>query len=187
MHLFAKQEHQNRDFKKMRAQMPLVITFRALKQNAIVNRWVQHLCLYCDFNRFHLAQKLKRGMNHLFSDLQLRETCFRRWKEFVQIGQALEALDVALLVSKLRCMFQNWKMETWPERFGKESTKTRLMRTVTGAISSHFQDTNQSFRSPAKNQSRDPNDNEEIMSQFSFGSQTSFSRKGWLNFALLSG
>ena len=38
MRLFAKRVYQNRNFKKMRAMMPLVITFRALKQNAVVNR-----------------------------------------------------------------------------------------------------------------------------------------------------
>lgn len=38
MHLFAKQEHQNRSFQRMRALMPLRITFRALKDNALVNR-----------------------------------------------------------------------------------------------------------------------------------------------------
>jgi hypothetical protein len=40
MHLFAKQEYQNRSFKRMRALMPLKITFRALKHNALINKYL---------------------------------------------------------------------------------------------------------------------------------------------------
>jgi hypothetical protein len=38
MHVFAKLEFENRRFKRKQAIMPLVITFRALRDNAWVNR-----------------------------------------------------------------------------------------------------------------------------------------------------
>ena len=39
MHVFAKLEFENRRFKYKRAIMPMVITFRALRHNALVNRY----------------------------------------------------------------------------------------------------------------------------------------------------
>ena len=39
MYLFSKQEYENRKFKRKQALMPLIITFRALKHNAVVNRY----------------------------------------------------------------------------------------------------------------------------------------------------
>ena len=138
--------------------------------------------------RFRVAQKLIRGTQHVFSDLQLRQYCFQRWREYVQIGMALEAIDVSLLVSKLRQVFRDWKVQTWPERYGNESASSRLFRTVTSGFLSNFQDTQKkTFRGGTSQSEPDNNsENGEIRSQLSFDSKASIP-VGWLAFALRNG
>lgn len=135
-----------------------------------------------------MARKLIHGTQHVFSDQQLRQYCFQRWKEYVRIGMALETIDVSLLVAKLRQVFRDWKILTWPERYGKESTTSRLLRTMTSGFVSNFQDNaNKSFRVLNAQREKDNNsENGDIKSQISFDSKAS-NQLSWLAFALRNG
>jgi hypothetical protein len=103
----------------------------------------------------------------------------------VQISMALETIDVSLLVAQLRKVLRKWKAETWPDAFERESTASRLFRSLT----SGFSDRNQLSRVPARPAlvlAEDDSENGEIRSQFSFASQSS-NKLGWLALAMRSG
>lgn len=117
------------------------------------------------------------GTRFNFSELQLRQYCFRRWRDYVQLGMALETIDVSILVAQLRKVFRKWKAETWPSAYEKGSTASRLLRSLTSGFSEKGQQP-----PPPRLSAVEPDDdsaNDEIRSQFSFGSK---SAAGWLPF-----
>jgi hypothetical protein len=70
--------------------------------------------------RFQVLQKLKHSTKYLFADLHLREYCFRRWQKYLQASYAVQTIDVAMLLWKMRDLFYDWKVATWPRQYGQK-------------------------------------------------------------------
>jgi len=104
MRVFSLYVHDNRNFKWKQYNMPLIITFRALKDNATINKFI-------------MSQKLKRASQFTFADLNLRQFFFDKWHHFKNISMATETIDIALLVYSLRDAMNEWKSLAWPRRY----------------------------------------------------------------------
>jgi len=170
MYLFSKQEYENRKFKRKQALMPLIITFRALKHNAVVNR-------------FHVAKRLQRASKYLLSDLNLREFCFQRWRMYVNAGMAIETMDVALLLWHLRDAFYDWKAITWPKKYNSHGRKV-LFKSLTS-----WTDAGGSFFGDDFNSLEEESEQGDLFGGVSIGTMDNTvtsrnSKKGWLAFAL---
>ena len=127
--------NENRKFRKFHAQLPMIVTFRELKWNAIASKFLR-------------KQRLKHPHTKSIADYNLKWFCFSRWTHYSRVAVAFEALDVALLILLMRNALHDWKAALWPHKYRKN--RTRALKSLTSwamfgddaaALEEHEQDT----------------------------------------------